>query len=110
MIGKDYIYYVLKSLNIPFELEYKFLEKRKFRFDFALLQYKIAIEFEGIMSSKSRHTSITGYTKDTEKYNLATINDWKVLRYTVLNYKDFLEHIQILAELWGGKDGNFSGS
>jgi hypothetical protein len=46
----------------------------------------LAIEFEGIMSEKSRHTTKTGYSKDTEKYNLAAINDWIVLRYTVLTY------------------------
>lgn len=60
---------------------------RKFRFDYALDAAKIAIEYEGLMSEKSGHTTITGYTSNCEKYNLACILGWKVLRYTALNYK-----------------------
>ena len=77
---------ILKNIGLTYFKELKFSDKRKFRFDFAIPLYKIAIEYEGIVSGKSRHTSITGYTRDTEKYNLATIEGWKVLRYTALNY------------------------
>lgn len=75
--------------KIKYETEYKFLETRKFRFDWAIPSHKIAIEYEGIFANKSRHTSVTGYTNDCEKYNLATQNGWKVLRYTAKNYLDF---------------------
>ena len=75
--------------KIKYETEYKFLETRKFRFDWAIPSHKIAIEYEGIFSNKSRHTSLTGYTNDCEKYNLAVQNGWKVLRYTAKNYLDF---------------------
>lgn len=76
------------GLISDFVTEYQFNETRKFRFDWAIIDLKIAIEFEGIMSKKSRHTTVTGYSKDAEKYNLAQINGWTVLRYTVLNYKN----------------------
>ncbi|MFA6058935.1 MAG: hypothetical protein WC756_12105 [Taibaiella sp.] len=67
--------------------EYKFHKKRKWRFDFAIPELKIAIEYEGLQSEKSGHTTLTGFTSDTEKYNEAQKMGWRVLRYTVLNYK-----------------------
>ena len=68
--------------------ELEFYPDRKFRFDWALPTIKVAIEYEGLMSKKSGHTTISGYTKDCEKYNLAQISGWKVLRYTAVNYKN----------------------
>ena len=90
-IEKNTIEFVLMSLKqreviTGFVNEHKFDEVRKFRFDWAIPSLMIAIEFEGIMSEKSRHTTKTGYSKDTEKYNLAAISGWIVLRYTVLTY------------------------
>jgi len=84
---------ILKNLNLDYQLEFKFSKERKFKFDIALVSQKIAIEYEGINAKKSRHTSITGYTNDCTKYNLASVEGWKVLRYTTLNYKDFEDNI-----------------
>lgn len=61
---------------------------RKFRFDYAFPDIKLAIEYEGINSKNSRHTNIKGYTNDCIKYNLATLNGWHVLRYTCINITD----------------------
>lgn len=69
-------------------LEYVFCKGRKFRFDWAIPALSIAIEYEGIMKGKSRHVTITGFTNDCEKYNIATKLGWKVLRYTAINYTD----------------------
>ena len=68
--------------------EYQFAKPRKFRFDWCFEKERIAFEFNGIMSEKSRHTTITGYSKDMEKINLAQSLGWKVYQYTVLNYLD----------------------
>lgn len=68
--------------------ELQFHESRKFRFDWAIPSLKIAIEYEGLFSEKSRHTTIDGFSTDCEKYNLAIINGWKILRYTAINYKN----------------------
>jgi hypothetical protein len=83
----------LKLLKIEFETEYRFHPTRKFRFDIAILEHKIAIEYEGIISDKSRHTNIVGFTNDCRKYNLAQSLGWKLLRYTALNYKEFLSEL-----------------
>lgn len=74
--------------------ELQFAKPRKFRFDFAIPELMIAVEYDGLNSEKSGHTTLTGFTKDTEKINLAISLGWKVLRYTVLNYQNVLQDIQ----------------
>jgi hypothetical protein len=76
--------------NLELKTEHRFHPDRKWRFDFAIPELKIAIEYEGLMSEKSRHTTIKGFTGDTEKYNEAAVQRWKVMRYTALNYKTIL--------------------
>jgi hypothetical protein len=84
---------VLQHSGLEYEKEFVFAKPRRFRFDYAIPSIKLAIEYEGIVSGKSRHTSITGYTNDTNKYNIATKNGWSVLRYTALNYKQLSDDL-----------------
>ncbi|MFL5811344.1 MAG: hypothetical protein ACJ749_17610 [Flavisolibacter sp.] len=79
--------------KLTLEKEFAFHPERKWRFDFAILEKKVAIEYEGLMSEKSRHTTVTGYTGDAEKYNAAQSLGWKVLRYTAVNYKTMIEDL-----------------
>lgn len=79
----------LKDAGIEFVTEEEFSDERRFRFDIAILDKRIGIEYEGLMSKKSRHTTISGFTRDTTKYNLAQSEGWKVYRYTCKNYKEF---------------------
>tara|TARA_R100000951_G_C2652570_1_gene184884 strand:+ start:1497 stop:1892 length:396 start_codon:yes stop_codon:yes gene_type:complete len=87
-VGLVNILNILDEMSIEYVEEYRFHKTRRWRFDVAILNINVAIEYEGIVGHKSRHTSITGYTKDCEKYNNAAILGWKVLRYTALNYED----------------------
>jgi len=73
--------------SLTLKTEYRFLSDRKFAFDFAILEPKIAIEYEGLNSEKSGHTTLLGYTSNTDKYNLAAADGWNLIRFTVLNYK-----------------------
>jgi very-short-patch-repair endonuclease len=68
--------------KIEVQREYRFLLGRKFRFDFAIPDAKLAIEIEGGIWTGGRHTRGAGYEKDLEKYNLAAMLGWKVLRFT----------------------------
>lgn len=95
---KLHIISVLKKSGLEFEEEYKFDEVRKFRFDWAIEDYRIAIEYEGIFSEKSGHTTISGYTKDITKYNLATKLGWQILRYTAENYLEIENDLKLLIE------------
>lgn len=96
--GLLHIKSVMQSLNIPYIEELKFCKTRRFRFDVAIPIINIAIEFEGIMAGKSRHTTVTGYTKDCEKYNLAICEGWRVLRYTIMNYTQVENDIKQIIE------------
>lgn len=100
-IEKDTIHAILDMLKLTnqiedFVTELQFDEKRKFRFDYAIPSLRLGIEYEGIMSEKSRHTTISGYSKDIEKYNLALTQGWKVLRYTAKNYLNLEKDLQKL--------------
>jgi very-short-patch-repair endonuclease len=64
------------------EREYRFCEGRRWRFDFAFPEQMIAIEIEGGIWSRGRHTRPQGYEKDLEKYNMATRLGWSVYRFT----------------------------
>lgn len=78
------------------QTEYYFAKPRKWRFDFYIeMKYlKIGIEYEGIISTKSRHTTLTGYTGDVQKYNKAAILGILVIRYTALNYRECVNDIR----------------
>lgn len=62
--------------------EYRFDPERRWRFDYAIPDKKIAIEVEGGVWQYGRHNRATGFVKDMEKYNRAAILGWKLLRYT----------------------------
>lgn len=66
----------------PPEAEYRFHETRKWRFDFAFPRHKVAVEIEGGVWTKGRHTRGSGFVKDMEKYNEATRLGWRILRFT----------------------------
>ncbi|HTB99870.1 MAG TPA: hypothetical protein VK705_04250 [Ferruginibacter sp.] len=82
--------------GIAFMKEFRFSPYRKFRFDMAFFsnEKKVALEWEGIMSEHSYHTNVKGYTANCDKYNLAQLDGWIVLRYTVLNYKYAFEDLK----------------
>ncbi len=67
------------GLPVPVS-EYKFHPTRKWRFDYAWPELKIALEVEGGVWSGGRHTSGKGFTADMEKYNAAVASGWAVLR------------------------------
>jgi len=62
--------------------EHNFNPDRNFRFDFAHIETKTAIEIEGGTRHKSRHTSYEGFAEDCVKYNGAIFLGWDVFRLT----------------------------
>lgn len=55
---------------------------RRWRFDFAWPDAKLAVEVDGGTWSGGRHTRGSGYEKDTQKLNAANLLGWTLLRYT----------------------------
>lgn len=75
---------IFKIISGTFEgwiYEYKFDSLRKFKFDYANLRLKIAIEIEGGVYTGTGHAKTGRYLKDMEKYNMASIKGWIILRY-----------------------------
>lgn len=73
----------IKSSGLPIpEREFKFHPVRRFRFDFAWVNQRVAAEVEGGTWSGGRHVRGSGYRSDCEKYNLAVLNGWRVYRFT----------------------------
>lgn len=62
--------------------EHRFYKPRKWRFDYALPYYKIAVEVEGGVWTGGRHIRPQGFLGDIEKYNTAALLGWRVFRTT----------------------------
>ena len=60
--------------------EYRFDGTRKWRFDFAHPEARVAIEIEGGVWSGGRHTRGLGFISDCQKYNAAQRQGWSVFR------------------------------
>jgi len=73
---------LIKMSKINIEPEYKFNPVRRWRFDYAIIKYRIAIEVEGGCFIQGRHSRGVGMIKDMAKYNTAVMSGWRVLRYT----------------------------
>jgi very-short-patch-repair endonuclease len=86
-----------QELHIKMEKELIFAPPRKWRFDFYIIEYKIAIEIDGGSFKQTyykdktgqvkshtggRHNTAEGFIEDMEKLNTATVLGWKVLRFT----------------------------
>lgn len=70
------------DLHVVCVKEFKFHPVRKWRFDYAIPDHKIALEVEGGVWTGGRHTSSVGFLNDMEKYNTATLMGWRVFRTT----------------------------
>lgn len=72
----------LSDLHVECLKEFKFHPTRRWRFDYAIPEHKIAVEVEGGVWTNGRHTRPQGFLGDIEKYNTATLMGWRVFRTT----------------------------
>lgn len=61
---------------------------RRFRGDLCWTDRKLVVEVDGGTWSGGRHTTGSGYARDCEKQNLATLAGWTVLRFDGNMVKD----------------------
>lgn len=78
--GDAFTALVTQRLGIQAVKEYQFAPPRRWRFDYAMPSVKIALEVEGGVWTRGRHTRPKGFLADMEKYNAAAAAGWKVLR------------------------------
>ena len=64
------------------EREYRFAPPRRWRFDFAWPERRLAVEVEGGQWVRGRHQTPKGFERDCEKLNAAALLGWTVLRVT----------------------------
>lgn len=83
-----------------FEREYRFHPERKWRFDFAWPEQRVALEVEGGAWTRGRHTRSVGFINDCTKYNAATAAGWRVLRVTTDHVASgaYLEQLEVMLE------------
>ncbi len=97
----DYPKYLLDQIlesDLPVPVrEHRFHETRKWRFDLAFIEHKLAVEIEGGIWNYGRHNRAATFIKDMEKYNNACLLGWNLLRFTTDDVKkgDALKVIKI---------------
>lgn len=69
----------IESLPIPVR-EFRFHATRRWRFDYAWPEYRVALEVEGGMFAQGHHVRPRGIRRDLAKYNAAAVDGWIVLR------------------------------
>jgi hypothetical protein len=73
----------IRQVGLPEpQMEIAFHPTRKWRFDLAYPERMIAVEVEGSVYARGRHTRGQGYEGDCEKYNEAQLLGWKVYRFS----------------------------
>lgn len=72
---------LLRSVGLPAPVrEHRFHPVRRWRFDYAWIDHKVALEVEGGVWTGGRHTRGAGFVGDMEKYNAAVVAGWRVVR------------------------------
>lgn len=70
------------DMGVEVVKEHAFHGGRRWRFDYAILAHKVAVEVEGGAWTQGRHTRPQGFINDMEKYNQAALLGWRVFRVT----------------------------
>jgi very-short-patch-repair endonuclease len=82
--------------EIHLHSEHRFASPRRFRFDFAHLPSKIAIELQGgIFSPNTRHINGAALLKEHEKLNLAASLGWRIFYVSTVTVNDQYIYEQI---------------
>lgn len=77
-----YIEWLRQQTGYEFVEEHKFHPTRRWRFDFACLERKVAVEIDGGIWQYGRHNRAASLLKDYEKFNNAAAMGWVVLHFT----------------------------
>ena len=71
------------------EREYRFHATRRWRFDLAWPELRIAVEVDGGAWVNGRHYRASGWLRDQEKLNEAAILGWRVIHVTPGQVEDW---------------------
>jgi hypothetical protein len=93
MTLNDFFAAELANNGIQFEREYKPIPKCRLAYDFFIGTLKrslpLLVELQGgIWMRKGGHNTGRGIKRDTEKLNLATLNEYAVMQFTTQDVED----------------------
>ena len=91
------------------QLDERFEHMQDWRFDFADIKNRIAVEIDGgIWRGRSgAHTSPAGKIRDNQKGNAATILGWRLLRYSTKDdMSDFIRDYGLILQSQQQGNGN----
>ena len=72
---------LLQQHRLPLPVaEHRFHPVRRWRFDFAWPDSRVALEVEGGAYSAGRHVRAEGFLADCEKYSEAAALGWRIIR------------------------------
>ena len=87
--------------------EFRFHPTRKWRFDFAWPNVKLAVEIDGMARGGGRHQRYAGFTRDAEKGRAATELDWQVLHFTGDDLRSSpVQSVELVAKILKGMQEN----
>ena len=95
----------LESAGIPdFVCEHRFHPTRRWRFDIAWPEIKLAVEVEGGIYTHGRHTRGVGFEQDLRKYAAAMELGWNIYRCSgnMIKSGEALDTIEKLIDLSNG--------
>lgn len=91
----------IRAMGLPEpDREFRAIEGRKFRFDFAWLEQKLLVECQGGIWTRGAHGRPVGIKRDMEKLNLAQLQGWRVMQFGV-DEIDNGEAVGIIAKALG---------
>ncbi len=89
--GENSMAAILDDMGIYYQRQYLYTERRRLRADFAVWRQGLPpslvtrlclIEIVGGVWQRRAHGSIKGIMADIDRLNEATLNDWRLLRFT----------------------------
>lgn len=103
---QDDVFDWCRYYDIPIPIfEFKFDPDRKFKADLAYPTRNLLIEIEGGAWISGRHNRGSGFIKDMEKYNIAALRGYFVLRFTPQQIENGQAFKTIKEFLDEGKEG-----
>lgn len=80
---EDALVWQIRAAKLPAPVrEHRFAPPRRYRFDLCWPDRKLAVEVDGGSWVAGRHSRGAGFEKDCEKYCLAAVLGFRVLRVT----------------------------
>lgn len=93
MTAKDKLAILIRTRFPEAVTEYRFHPVRRWRFDWAVVERKIAFEFDGGVFTGGRHTRPVGFSNDREKMNVAQSMGWQVYCFTTAHLSGHAQEI-----------------